>query len=370
MKYFASEKYDKDTIYLVFVPITTGPCRTGQYYIFYENLFKDLEIDNALILTLSSDNSYMELGPGVSKKVWWGAVIADYMKDIETSLRACAEDPEYAMLKYDDLWQDLVKVASDEKADLVPALEHVADEVSKIPLKQKMEDTPKVLIVGEIYVRRDDFAVDELIRLFSQRGIIAKVAPVIEWFYYCDHTRKHELKKKLGLHPWYKRPFSDEFKELITWNIEATWKHKVENKVRKTLEKTGLLPTAPHDMEEIMSNANKLFVNEDLHSEISVSSGVAATAMYQDYSGIVNISPFACLIGRVIEGLITPWARDNRFPVMSVEIDGNILPPNIINRLEIFMLNVLRFRQDPDNQELIEKEGHERISFSRQIIKN
>ncbi len=370
LKYFASEKYDKDTIYLVFVPITTGPCRTGQYYIFYENLFKDLEIENALILTLSSDNSYMELGPGVSKKVWWGAVIADYMKDIETSLRACAEDPEYAMLKYDDLWQGLVKVASDEKADLIPALEHVADEVNKIPLKQKMEDTPKVLIVGEIYVRRDDFAVDELIRLFSQRGIIAKVAPVIEWFYYCDHTRKHELKKKLGLHPWYKRPFSDEFKELITWNIEATWKHRVENKVRKTLEKTGLLPTAPHDMEEIMSNANNLFVNEELHSEISVSSGVAATAMYQDYSGIVNISPFACLIGRVIEGLITPWARDNRFPVMSVEIDGNILPPNIINRLEIFMLNVLRFRQDPDNQDLIEKEGHERTSFSRQIIKN
>ncbi len=370
LNYLSSEKYDKDMIYLVFVPITTGPCRTGQYYIFYENLFKDLEIENVQVLTLSADNSYNELGQGVSKKVWWGAVIADYMKDIETSLRACAKNPEYAMLKYDDLWQELIRVARTDDNKLIPVLEKIADEISRIPLKQKVEDTPKVLVVGEIYVRRDDFAVDELIRLFSERGIIAKVAPVTEWFYYCDHTRKHELKKKLKLMPWFKKPFSEELRELIDWNIEAVWKHRVENKIRTTLEKTRLLPTAPHDMEEIMQNANSLFVTDELHSEISVSSGVAATAMYHDYSGIVNISPFACLIGRVIEGLITPWARDNQFPVMSVEIDGNILPPNIINSLEIFMLNVLRFRSDPDNQDLIEQTGKERKSFSRQIIKN
>ena len=28
-----------------------------------------------------------------------------------------------------------------------------------------MIDAPKVLVVGEIYVRRDDFAVDELVRV-------------------------------------------------------------------------------------------------------------------------------------------------------------------------------------------------------------
>ncbi len=370
LKYLASDKYRKDVTYVVFVPITTGPCRTGQYYIFYENLFKDLEIDNVLILTLSSDNSYNELGPGISKKIWWGAVIADYMKDIETSLRTCASNPETAILKYDELWHELVEIAGSDHSKLLPTLERIAGEIAEIPLKQKVEDTPKVLVVGEIYVRRDDFAVDELIRLFSQRGIIAKVSPVTEWFYYCDHTRKHELVKKLKLLPWYKKLLSEELKELISWKIEAVWKHRVDNQVKNILDKTGLLPHSPHDMEEVMANADNIFVNDELHSEISVSSGVAATAMFQDFSGIVNISPFACLIGRVIEGLITPWARDKKYPVMSVEIDGNILPPNIINSLEIFMLNVLRFRDNPENHELVEKEGQERVSFSRRIIKN
>jgi len=52
-----------------------------------------------------------------------------------------------------------------------------------------------VLIVGEIYVRRDDFAVGELIRHLSRRGIIVKVSGIAEWVYYCDYVRYHEIKK-------------------------------------------------------------------------------------------------------------------------------------------------------------------------------
>ena len=47
-----------------------------------------------VVVTLDSDNSYNELGPDFSKHAWWGLVISDYMKDVETSLRACAEDPQ------------------------------------------------------------------------------------------------------------------------------------------------------------------------------------------------------------------------------------------------------------------------------------
>jgi hypothetical protein len=69
----------------------------------------------------------------------------------------------------------------------------------------------------------------------------------------------------------------------------------------------------------------------------------------------VNISPFACLIGRVIEGLFTPWARDRNYPIISVEIDGNLLPPSIVNKLNIFMVNVLRFGNGGSTELLIEE---------------
>ena len=33
-------------------PTTTGPCRTGQYFVFYENLFKDLRLENVVVFTI------------------------------------------------------------------------------------------------------------------------------------------------------------------------------------------------------------------------------------------------------------------------------------------------------------------------------
>jgi hypothetical protein len=73
------------------------------------------------------------------------------------------------------------------------------------------------------------------------------------------------------------------------------------------------------------------------------------------YSGIVNISPFTCLIDRVIEGLFTPWAREHNYLILSVEVDGIFLPPNIVNKLNIYMLNVLRFKGEGDLSGLVDR---------------
>ncbi len=369
LKYLSSEKYRKDEIYILFVPTTTGPCRTGQYFVFYENLFKDLRLENVLVFTMDADNSYNELGTEFSKHAWWAAIIGDYMKDVETSLRTCAADPACAMMIYDNLWQKMISVAEQDITKVLPVVKDIADAISRIPLSRKMEDCPKVLIVGEIYVRRDDFAVDELIQQLSRHGIIGKISNVAEWLYYCDFVRHYELKKKLRLIPWRRRVFAREFRDIINWKIEHAYKHNVEKKIRNALSVTGLVPKAPHDMDEIMKNTEKHFVSHELHSEISISSGVAATAMMDDYSGIVNISPFACLIGRVIEGLYTPWARERNYPTISIEIDGNLLPPNVLSKLEIFMLNVKRFKGKGDVHSMVERQGAKSTGIDRKIIR-
>ena len=54
---------------------------------------------------------------------------------------------------------------------------------------------------------------------------------------------------------------------------------------------------------------------------------------------------------------------------MSIEIDGAVLPPNIVSKLEIFMLNVLRFRQEMDSAELVDEPGFIDTSLSRKIVK-
>jgi len=344
LEYFWSDKYRKDEIYLLFVPITTGPCRTGQYYVYYENLFRDLRLENVVVFTLSADNSYNELGSDFSKVMWKGIVLSDYLKDIQNSLRATAVDSVTALADFEKSWSRLIDVVEFRPKDMWKELKQVADDVSKIPLKMKVVDCPKVIIVGEIYVRRDDFAVGELIELMSERGIIVKIAGISEWIHYLDYMREYEWNKQLKLRKRGRRIFSEPWAALKKIAIEKWWKHSVEKKVLSILEPTGLIPETPHDMNVIMQNTVQHFANLELSSEISVSTGGAATAMEAGYSGVINIAPFACLIGRVIEGIYTPWARERNYPVLSVEVDGNVLPPNIVNKLNIFMVNVLRFK--------------------------
>ena len=363
LEFFFSEKYRKDELYLLFVPITTGPCRTGQYYVYYENLFRDMRLENVVVFILSADNSYTELGSGFAKEMWKGLVLSDYLKDIQCSLKAVAVDPVQAESDFEKSWRRLMSAVEHRPKTIRKELKAVAADVKKIPLKRRVVDCPRVLIVGEIYVRRDDFAVGELIDLMSERGIVVKVAGISEWIHYLDFVREYALNKLLKLRPQGKRFFSGPWKDMKKLKIEEWWKHSVEKKVLSILGPTGLIPETPHDMREIMKYTQKHFVNLELNSEIAVSSGSAAAAMEAGYSGIVNISPFACLIGRVIEGLYTPWAREHNYPILSVEVDGNLLPPNIINKLNIFMVNVLRFKGRDDLSSLIDSHGnHQAVS--------
>jgi predicted CoA-substrate-specific enzyme activase len=354
LQFFFGEKYRKDELYLLFVPITTGPCRTGQYFVYYENLFRDLRLENVVIFILSADNSYTELGPHFATEMWKGFVLADYLKDIQTALKAVAVDPVSALTDYEKSWRKLMEVVEYRPKLIWKELRQLARDVRKIPLKRALASCPRVLIVGEIYVRRDDFAVGELTDLMSERGIVVKVSGIAEWIHYLDFVREYAFRKLIGLEGPGKRLFSKPWRDLKKLEVEMWWKHSVERKVLAILGPTGLIPETPHDMHRIMENSQKHFVNLELNSEIAVSCGVAATAMEHGYSGIVNISPFACLIGRVIEGLFTPWARERNYPTLSVEVDGNLLPPNIVNKLNIFMVNVLRFRGKGDLSGLVD----------------
>jgi predicted CoA-substrate-specific enzyme activase len=347
-EFLASPRYRKDELYLLFVPITTGPCRTGQYFVFYENLFRDLRIENVLVFTLSADNSYTELGANFGKEMWKGLVLSDYLKDIQCSLKALACDPKRAQADFEKSWRALMSIVEHKPKDVWKGLRQVAADVKKIPLKRQIDDCPRVLVVGEIYVRRDDFAVGELTDLLSERGIIVKVAGISEWIHYLDFVREYSLEKLIKLKQPGKR------RELWKLKLEEWWKHSIEKKTLSILNPTGLIPKTPHDMHEIMRYTQEHFLNLELNSEIAVSSGSAAAAMDSGYSGIVNISPFACLIGRVIEGIFTPWARERNYPILSVEVDGNLLPPNIINKLNIFIVNVLRFRGGADLGALVD----------------
>ena len=330
-------------LYLVILPSTLGPCRTGQYHVFFDRLFEDMGWENVVLLVANSESSYRELGPAFSRDVWRGLVLGDYFADIRSSLRLLARDPGDALALFASVWKDVLRGIQAGPRELDRELRRAADRLGRIPLTGRLDDVKKVFVIGEIYVRRDNFSVEELSQLLISKGIYPKAAGVTEWIHYTDFARKFILEGRRRCEGWLRALRDGGLKEEAACLVEKVWKRRVEAKIAATLRPTGLVPQAPHGMSEIIGEGRREFVDPELESEATVSPAVGAAAMKDGYSGVVIISPFCCLPGRVIEGVYAPWAKARDYPVLALENDGQPYPPNVVSRMEVFAHNVLRF---------------------------
>jgi len=334
-----------EDLYLVILPSTLGPCRTGQYYVFFDRLFEEMGWENVILLVANSENSYRELGPTFSRDVWRGLVLGDYFADIRNSLRLLARDPGNALALFASVWKDILRGVQAGPQELDRELRRAVDRLGRVPRTGSLEDVKKVFVIGEIYVRRDNFSVEELSQMLISKGIYPKSAGVTEWIHYTDFARKFILQGRRRRAGWLRALRDGVLKEEAACRVETVWKQRVEERIVATLRPTGLLPDAPHGMNEIIGKGRHEFVDPELESEATVSPAVGAAAMNDGYSGVVIISPFCCLPGRLIEGVYAPWAKARDYPVLSLENDGQPYPPNVVSRMEVFAHNVLRFER-------------------------
>ncbi|PKN36361.1 MAG: hypothetical protein CVU63_16630 [Deltaproteobacteria bacterium HGW-Deltaproteobacteria-20] len=311
---------------------------------FFDRLFEEMGWENVVLLVANSENSYREMGATFNQDVWRALVLGDYFTDVRTSLRLLAKDPVDSMVVFSSVWRDVMKSLLGGPKELDRELKRAAERLDRIPRKARLEDVPKVLIVGEIYVRRDNFSVDEISEMLISKGIYPKVTGVTEWFHYTDFARKFILEGRRKRQGWLRSVRDGVVKEEAVYLVEKIWKEHVEGKVSKVLEPTGLIPHVPHDMGKIIGQGSKQFVDPEMESEATVSPAVGAAAMEEGYSGVAIIAPFGCLPGRLIEGVYAPWAKAREYPVLALENDGQPYPPNIVSRIEVFAHNVLRFK--------------------------
>ncbi len=338
-----------DEIILIYVPSTLGPCRTGQYYVFYDHLLHEMGFDNVVLFVGVGENGYREFGPGFTRDLWHAVVLSDYFTDLRHGIRLLAKDVDSAMEIFHECWKDVVISVQKGGSAYKKSLQRCTERLSAIPKKRTMEEVKKVMVVGEIYVRRDNFSVEELVEHLIDRGIYPKLAGVTEWIYYLDWSQKFILKNQLK-REGFMRAVRNGWLGQRTWlELEGLYKHRVDHQVKHALMPTGFLADFHEDMDEALELGARQFVNPEMDSEATISPAAAAMAMQHGYSGVAIIAPFGCLPGRVIEGVYAPWAKQHGYPVVALENDGQPYPPNIISRLEVFSHNVLRYegpRQD------------------------
>lgn len=333
-------------ILLFYVPSTLGPCRTGQYHVFYDRLFDELGYENIALIVGESENSYKEFGPEFTKDLWRSGVLSDYFTDVRSGIRLLAADPAEGLRQFERVWRDVVAAFARSGAEAEPAAERAARELALIPRRKSIDEVKKVLVVGEIYVRRDTFSVQEITDHLIAQGIFPKVTGLTEWVHYTDYSQRYLLdaqRRREGLVAAIRTGW---ITKRLKLGLEGWWMARVESRVRRALATTGFLPSAPNDVDAALEFGGREFVSPELESEACISPAVAAAAMQDGYAGIAIIAPFACLPGRLIEGVFAPWARARGYPVLALENDGQPYSPNVLARIEVFAHNVQRYEKD------------------------
>lgn len=345
---------------LIFMPKGAGPCRQGQYHVRLRDIISNSRFENVGVLSLDDENSYGGLGMQFILNSWKAIIIADIFADIENTLYALAEDRESALKIFNAEWGKIIAVMSrSSNRKFYRGLRTVAAALSKISLKIPLHEAKIVSLIGEVFVRREQFSRLDLIERLAEKNFVVRIAPLAEFIYYCNYLSK---RRNIGI----TIPFKERLKIRLSDHIQQ----RIEKKIKDIMAKSNLVVNEPTDVDSIIGHSLHL-IKDDLIGEAILTVGSALREIIDHSCGIISIGPFACLPSRFaesilkgemnVEGKATSSKKFNKeqykgftdLPFLSIETDGNLFPLIIQSKIDIFMLQAERLHQamNQDKQE-------------------
>jgi len=341
---FIEEHYSPEKKILFFMPHGYGPCRQGQYHIMIKDIIKDLGAENIGVLTMDDENAFADFGQDFFIKQWTALLIADVYHDIEATVSTIAIDKENSLKLLDEQWSKIIKaLESGDQNFLYKEIEKVATTLRQIKLTVPLSEAKIISLIGEIYVRREEFSRSELMKALLERSFVVKTAPITEYVYYSNYLLINGIVSKPSLID----------KTLL--KIKDTYQRIIERKIKKIFAKSGLYKFEMVDLDKTMTYAKKL-VSDKLIGEGILTVGLAMREILEESCGVVSIGPFNCIPSRLSEAILKKEMnligkyrtmgidRDGfpeeitDLPFLYVESDGNAFPQITQSKIEIFML--------------------------------
>jgi len=341
IKYLNENNHGKndDKIILYFMPETMGPCRFGQYKVFMDLWLDNNHADNVALLSLNSENAYAGLGLSFKLRIWIAVIVSDVLIDVENTIKVLAKDKSQAKALLEKAKEKILhSLANDSLHTFFKKLEDAVKLIASIEKSRDYDETPKVLITGEIYVRKDEFSRKKLEDVFAESGIITHISSVHEWIYYTDYLFLKRLTSSNSTRI-----------ERLKKRVEILFKKYIEMKVKKIFEKTGFYEMHMMDVEKAIKAA-KDHLHPRLTGEAILTVGTAISEIGDKYDGVISIGPFGCMPSRIAEAIIKKSALKKKLedlgnaPIIHIESDGNPFPPIIESKIEAFIVQVKRFK--------------------------
>ncbi|HEY5975322.1 MAG TPA: acyl-CoA dehydratase activase-related protein, partial [Geobacteraceae bacterium] len=340
-----------EQILLYFMPGSDGPCRFGQYQTFLESYLAKNRITDVALLGLSCENSYNGLSNRFTRRAWQAICIVDGIDEIEAAVRALALDPVAALARLESGKERIFNsLARDDRTRMLEVLGEELAALASFPRKNTSDDALRINLVGEIYVRHDDFSRQSLVERLAERGIVVRTAPFSEWLHYSDYCVVNGLASNTSL------------RERLGVRLNQVIKWRDQRAIEQQLARSGYVQGGGHNIAQVVRASSRL-INPQLATEASLTVGATLLELGEGVHGVISIGPFGCMPCRIAESVLNGRLASEKMlisghnrqlsssgeaglplPFLAIETDGNAFPQLVEARLECFLLAAQRLR--------------------------
>ncbi len=320
---------DPQRRFVLGMPSSRGPCRFGVYNLLNRITIERRQLAGRVRIWSPVDDDYFAgLPPGFSMLVYAGFLASDLLLgallDVRPGERHTGQSQDvyrryFAQLVEAvetearaglSLGRSLWEVASGRLYGIPGLLGLAAAELSQV---ERRRDQPSVLVVGEIYVRCNDFANDYLIEKLEQRGLRVQLAPFIEWIDYVEAMARVE-GRGAGV--------SEAFRRFLQRRIQRL----IYSAVGGPLEWPTHVP-----VEEVLL-ASRDYLPDSLHGEAVLTLGGPLHEWHRRrIDAVVNVGPHECMPSKIAEAQFYHIAEREGLPSLTLPLNGDPIDPEILD---------------------------------------
>lgn len=295
-----------------FMPDHNGPCRFGQYAKFQRVIFDRLGFEDANIVSPSNDESFQGISEGQDNKVrlrtWKGFVSIDLLRKLQQERRPYEAVKGDTNKVYEKSLQAVISSIENGAKDLPEVLERAAQAFKGIPIVNGYRK-PVIPIVGEIFMRDNAFCSGFLVQKLEELGAETIISPLSEWITYSTY--------RYGRDSIWKNDIKGLFKSKIQAFSQKITANKLHKAVGDAVEHHRDIPL------DDMLTLCEPYIHKDYDGDPALAFGMAAGLVETEISGVVNILPFACMPGTLIQSVSHVFRKNHdNIPWEDIAYDG------------------------------------------------
>ncbi|HOG20689.1 MAG TPA: 2-hydroxyacyl-CoA dehydratase, partial [Salinivirgaceae bacterium] len=333
MKALESGKYDRNEVALG-ITQTGGQCRATNYVALIKKAMIAAGFDDIPIITVSTTAGLNEQ-PGF--KVNWGKCIrvifcamvyADCISQFYYSTAPRETEMGGAKRlkdKYIELGIEALR--ANDANRFFHLVEQAADEFLSI---NNLKEIPRIGVVGEIYVKYNDFGHKHVVNWLVEQGVEAVLPPLTKFFIVAFANREARIQGYI----------KERTIPKFVMNLAENWVYKI---IRKMESKISHYPFyfPISNVHEDAKHASKIISTNAQFGE-----GWSIPAEFSEFAhnginNVISLQPFGCIANHVISKGIEKRTKElfSDMNLLFLDFDSGMSEANIYNRLHFMIKN-------------------------------